>query len=87
MKQARVYFRGIRAGILTEDERGYTFQYEGDYLHSHDAEAISLTLPLSEKPYNNKVLFPFLMALFLRAGCWISLKRTGRLTYVTVCPC
>lgn len=59
MKQARVYFRGIRAGILTEDERGYTFQYEGDYLHSHDAEAISLTLPLSEKPYNNKVLFPF----------------------------
>lgn len=59
MKQAVVYLRGIKTGILTEDENGYTFKYEADYLSSANAEAVSLTLPLSDKPYRDKVLFPF----------------------------
>ena len=59
MKQAVVFLRGIKAGILTEDENGYTFEYAADYLASADAEAVSLTLPLSDKPYRDKVLFPF----------------------------
>lgn len=59
MKQAVVYLRGIKTGILTEDENGYTFKYEADYLSSPNAEAVSLTLPLSDKPYHDKVLFPF----------------------------
>ena len=50
MKQAVVFLRGIKAGILTEDENGYTFEYDADYLASADAEAVSLTLPLSDKP-------------------------------------
>ena len=59
MKQAVVFLHGIKAGILTEDENGYTFEYDADYLTSADAEAVSLTLPLSDKPYRDKVLFPF----------------------------
>ena len=59
MKQAIVFLRGVKAGILTEDENGYTFEYDADYLTSADAEAVSLTLPLSDKPYRDKVLFPF----------------------------
>src|SRR5574344_2887527 len=59
MKQAVVFLRGVKAGILTEDENGYTFEYDADYLTSADAEAVSLTLPLSDKPYRDKVLFPF----------------------------
>ena len=59
MKQAVVFLRGIKAGILTEDENGYTFEYDADYLASADAEAVSLTLPLSDNPYRDKVLFPF----------------------------
>ena len=59
MKQAVVFLRGIKAGILTEDENGYTFEYDADYLASANAEAVSLTLPLSDKPYRDKVLFPF----------------------------
>lgn len=59
MKQAVVYLRGIKTGILTEDENGYTFKYEADYLSSANAEAVSLTLPLSDKTYHDKVLFPF----------------------------
>lgn len=59
MKQAVVFFCGIKAGTLTEDENGYTFEYDTDYLMSAEAEAVSLTLPLSDKAYRDKVLFPF----------------------------
>ena len=43
MKQAVVFLRGIKAGILTEDENGYTFEYDTDYLASAEAEAVSRT--------------------------------------------
>ena len=59
MKQAVVNLRGMKAGLLTEDDDGYTFQYDVVFLHSEKAEAISLTLPLSDKPYHDKILFPF----------------------------
>lgn len=59
MRQAKIYNYSIFAGILTEDEDGYTFRYDADYLQSADAEAISHTLPLSSKPYNEKIIFPF----------------------------
>lgn len=59
MKQAVVFLRDRKAGVLTENENGYTFQYDRNFLLSDDAEAISLTLPLSEKPFHDKVLFPF----------------------------
>ena len=59
MKQAEVFLRDIKAGILKEDENGYTFIYDTDFLASDKAEAISLTLPLNEKPFHDKVLFPF----------------------------
>lgn len=59
MRQAKIYNHELFAGILTEDENGYTFQYDADYLQSDDSEAISLTIPLADKPYNEKILFPF----------------------------
>ena len=59
MKQTKVFFQENFAGVLTEDENGYTFAYNVDYLQKKDVKAISLTLPLSEKPYNSQVLFPF----------------------------
>ena len=59
MKQAVVFLRGVKAGLLTEDENGYLFKYDADFLASDKAEPVSLTLPLSEKNYRDKVLFPF----------------------------
>ena len=58
MKQAVVFMRGIKAGILTEDEHGYTFEYDADYLASADTEAVSLTLPLSDKGGRSKNTLP-----------------------------
>ena len=59
MKQAVVFLRGVKAGLLTEDENGYLFEYDADFLASDKAEPVSLTLPLNDKPYRDKVLFPF----------------------------
>jgi len=59
MKKAKVYMHDILAGILSEDENGYHFQYDDSYLKAEGSEPISLTLPLREKAYDNNVLFPF----------------------------
>lgn len=59
MRQAKIYNHNRLAGVLTEDENGYPFSYDAGYLQLDEAEAISLTMPLSEKPYNEKILFPF----------------------------
>lgn len=59
MKQAEIFMCDKLAGMLTEDENGFTFQYDPDYLNDSGSEAISLTMPLKSKPYHDKVLFPF----------------------------
>lgn len=59
MKQGKVFVNDRYAGMLTEDDEGFTFTYDAAYLSSATAEAVSLTLPLSEKSYRNSVLFPF----------------------------
>ena len=51
--------KNVLAGVLTEDEYGYSFRYEPEYLDRPDAEPISLTMPLRADPYRDKVLFPF----------------------------
>lgn len=59
MKQAKIFLRNHLAGILTEDENGYSFVYDDDFLASDHAEAVSLTLPLQSEPFRSNVLFPF----------------------------
>lgn len=59
MKHARVFVGNMYAGKLTEDDMGYEFCYDADYLASGTGLPVSLTLPLTDKPYRDKVLFPF----------------------------
>ena len=59
MKQGNVYFKNILAGTIREDEDGFTFQYDPEYLQHDDAQPVSLTLPLREEPYVSQVIFPF----------------------------
>ena len=58
-RTAYVYVRGIFAGALCETDEGYSFSYDEQYLSRKDASAVSLTLPLSDKTYTSKILFPF----------------------------
>lgn len=59
MKSGKVFVYDRFAGMLTEDETGFTFTYDSEYLKSPQAEAISLTMPLAEESYHDTVLFPF----------------------------
>jgi serine/threonine-protein kinase HipA len=59
MKQAKIYMYNTFAGILTEDENGYKFEYDSDYLAGEKAEPVSLTLPFTDKIYISNVLHPF----------------------------
>ena len=59
MRRAKVLFQEKIAGILSEDEHGFHFQYEELYLKDEKSLAISLTLPLTDILYESKMLFPF----------------------------
>lgn len=59
MKKAKIYFQDQLAGTLVEDENGFTFTYDTNYLHHPAARPVSLTLPLRAEAYQSNVLFPF----------------------------
>lgn len=59
MRQAQVFYKDIFAGIITENDEGYTFQYDENYLDTTGSKPVSLTFPLQKQPYESKVLFPF----------------------------
>lgn len=59
MKRAKVYMHDKMAGLLTEDENGFHFQYDQTFLAAKESEAISLTLPLTSKVYESQTMFPF----------------------------
>lgn len=59
MRKAKVYMYDKLAGLLIEDEEGFHFKYEEQYLDSENPEPISLTIPLNKETYSSKILFPF----------------------------
>lgn len=59
MKKAKIYMHENWAGTLIEDEEGFHYTYEEEYLSGNNAEPISLTLPLTSSKYSSKILFPF----------------------------
>lgn len=76
---------------MTEDENGYNFKYNENYLQSDYAQAISLTLPLTNKPYIEKILFPFFDGLIpegwlldIAEKSW-KLNRRDRMSLLLVC--
>lgn len=59
MKKAVIYVSDQKAGILIEDENGFTFTYSSAYLTTNNPQPISMTMPISPTPYASPVLFPF----------------------------
>ena len=80
MKRGKIFLYDTYAGLLTEDENGFTFVYDADFLNSDKAEAISLTLPLTDKPYHDTVLFPF----FDAENSW-KINQRDRMSLLLVC--
>ena len=58
MRKAEIYLYHRLAGLLVEDENGYTFQYDEQYL-ADNPERLSVTFPLQSEKFHDRVLFPF----------------------------
>ncbi len=58
MRKANVYMEKKLAGMLIEDEDGYSFAYDQEYLQS-GSKPVSLTLPLQSEPFQSKTMIPF----------------------------
>ena len=59
MRRARIYYKGVEAGMLSQTDEGYEFVYAESYLQTPDAKPVSLTMPLRAEAYKSNVLFPF----------------------------
>lgn len=58
MKKASIYIDDIYCGLLTEDNEGFHFTYDKDYLASNYAVPLSPTMPLTEEEYFKEMMFP-----------------------------
>lgn len=59
MRKAKVYMLNKLAGYLIENENGYSFLYNDEYLAHSTAKPVSLTLPLQKKPHVSRTMLPF----------------------------
>ena len=58
MKQAGIYLNDVFCGILTEDEEGFHFCYDKEYMERTGAAPLSPTMPLQIQPYEKEMMFP-----------------------------
>lgn len=79
MRRAKVYYKDVVAGILTETGDGeFLFQYHEDYIARYPGQFITFTMPVTNKPYKDNRLFPFCEGLTPEGWCWISPQKTGK---------
>jgi serine/threonine-protein kinase HipA len=75
MRVARVFFKGVIAGILSESEAGYFFEYDEAY----KGDSISLTMPITTRVYEFKTFPPFFDGLLPEGGQLEGLLRLKKL--------
>jgi serine/threonine-protein kinase HipA len=64
MRQAEIYYKDSLAGVLTENDEGeYTFLYDQNYAARYPKQFITFTMPVTNKLYTDKRLFPFFEGL------------------------
>lgn len=60
MRKGKVYYKEHFAGIITETDDGeFVFLYDETFVIEHPQEFITFTMPVTNKPYKDKRLFPF----------------------------
>jgi len=80
-RSGNVYVKNLFCGVVKETDAGYSFEYNKDYLQNNDAQAVSLTLPLSEKSYQSKTLFAFFDGLIPEGWLLDIAERNWKINY------
>ncbi len=64
-KYVRIYydFFAFRHCIAETDDGEFVFQYDKNFVKEHPAAFITFTMPVTDKPYTDKRLFPFFEGL------------------------
>jgi serine/threonine-protein kinase HipA len=57
-RKGKVFFYDKFAGIISENENGYSFEYDDEYI-AQNLPSISLTLPATRKSFSGKTMLPF----------------------------
>ena len=91
MKQADIYIQDRFCGILCEDEEGFHFAYDKDYLTFPDALPLSPTMPLTSAPYEKEMMFPVFDGLIpegwlldIASASW-KIDRRDRMSLLMAC--
>lgn len=64
MRQGKVFYNDIFAGIITETNDGeYTFVYYPSYIDEYPKQFLTFSMPVTTKVYKDKRLFPFFEGL------------------------
>ncbi len=64
MRRGKVYYKNSLAGTITETDEGeYIFHYDHKYVNDHPKEFLTFTMPVTDRPYTEKRLFPFFEGL------------------------
>lgn len=60
MRSASIYYDKAFAGTLTETDEGlFTFAYDSAYIQQFPGQYLTFSMPVSDKVYTEKRLFPF----------------------------
>jgi serine/threonine-protein kinase HipA len=60
LRRAEIYYDNDLAGILTETDEGeYTFAYNDSYIRNNQDQFLTFSMPVADKLYKDKRLFPF----------------------------
>ena len=59
MRKGAVYIQKKRCGTIEQDDSSFRFYYSKEWLSDENAQAVSLTLPLTDEVYESNILFPF----------------------------
>jgi len=78
-RKATVLWNKTLAGILSETEDGYMFQYSTTFLESTSKHAVSLTLPLRDQPFISRSMFSFFDGLIPEGWLLDVARRTWKL--------
>lgn len=64
MRQGKVFYDSVFAGIIAETYDGeYTFSYDPAYIQEYPHQFLTFSMPVSDKVYREKRLFPFFEGL------------------------
>lgn len=58
MKQADIYIKDVFCGVLSEQEDGYHFKYDDEYMEMPESTPLSPTMPFQSEEYQREMMFP-----------------------------